>query len=49
MNIQLDVEDTRNKVVKENKGAQIGYIYLPKDWVGRDVVVGLVPKKKRKK
>jgi len=49
MNIQLDVEDTRNKTVKENKAAQIGYIYLPKDWVGREVVVGLVPKTKKRK
>ena len=49
MDINLKMDDTRNKIVKENKGAQVGYIYLPKDWIGRDVVVVLTPEKKKRR
>jgi len=48
MKIELEVEEILNKEVKENKGAKVGYVYLPRTWVGRDITICLLKKRRKR-
>ena len=40
MKIELEGKDTRRKIVSKSGGT--GHIFVPKDWIGKEVVVVLV-------
>ena len=45
MRVEQEAEEIQTKIVRVYKKGKSGYIYLPKKWKDRKVLVLLLPKK----